>query len=286
MGTPGPVRSASTLLQRLATPADLPRGERVIVFSPHPDDDVISMGGMLQALFNNGNTVMVAYMTTGERGVSAADIERHQLFLQTLGLAYDDVSEMKIAIRWSEALSAIMVYGMLAENARQLRLPFYTLGGNAPLTEADVAIVSALLDEVQPHHIFVAADLQDPHGTHEQCFLAVQQAAARYAPPLTAWLYRGAWQEWGIDEADVFLPLRPADLEMKILAIKRHRGQMHAPPVAGNDPREFYERAHARNLETGQRLSATTGADVYAAEAFVVMDKTAFVTTPPNKETG
>lgn len=314
----------------------LPKKEKVVVFSPHPDDDVISMGGMLHALVRNGNDVTVAYMTNGSVAVFDQDVRRHLRFvemthdvlapdadggiqdrittiLRTLDkkkpaqVDTEEVQKVKAFIRYTEAIAAIEVMGLGAENARFLDMPFYKTGRvkKDPISEADVRIVHDLLTEIEPTHLFVAGDLSDPHGTHRMCYSAIDQAVRRYGddvataaastPPTggdgapakkprrrktdtlddprpLVWLYRGAWQEWEIDRADVFLPLSKADLDLKIEAIYKHESQKDRALFPGAyDEREFWERARDRNAETARALDALGLPECYAAEAFVTV---------------
>ncbi len=324
------------LRQRVVYRDRLPTKEKVIVFSPHPDDDVISMGGMLHALVRNGNDVTVAYMTNGSVAVFDQDVRRHLQFVRmthdVLAPGADDglqkkieaifrdldkkkpaqvdtaeVQTLKATIRYTEAIAAIEVMGLGSENARFLDMPFYKTGRvkKDPIGEADVQIVLDLLKEVGPTHLFVAGDLSDPHGTHRMCYSAIDQAVCRYgdslakaadtagdpsgdgAPPKKArrkkttapadprplvWLYRGAWQEWEIHRADVFLPLSKADLDLKIEAIYKHESQKDRALFPGAyDDREFWERARDRNTETARSLDALGLPECYAAEAFVTV---------------
>lgn len=327
------------LRQRVVYRDRLPQRERVVVFSPHPDDDVISMGGMLHALVRNGNEVTVAYMTNGSVAVFDQDVRRH---LQFVEMAHDvlapgaddgvrarvgailrdldrkepaqvdteDVQALKATIRYTEAIAAIEVMGLGAEHARFLDMPFYRTGRvkKDPIGEADVEIVLGLLRETRPAHLFVAGDLSDPHGTHRMCYSAIDLAVRRYGAELTeaaglaeaadrsgssasgdgaadggttgdgdrprplVWLYRGAWQEWEIDRADVFLPLSKADLDLKIEAIYKHESQKDRALFPGAyDDREFWQRARDRNTATAEALDALGLPECYAAEAFVTV---------------
>ncbi|HYG68434.1 MAG TPA: 6-phosphogluconolactonase, partial [Anaeromyxobacteraceae bacterium] len=241
------------LRRRITYRDGLPSARRVVVFSPHPDDDVISMGGMLDKLVANGNEVTIAYMTNGSVAVFDGDVKRYLRFvrmsLDTLDLDDGDaeaaraavdghidfvrnkrpaeidtdaVQRLKAHIRYAEAIHGIEVLGLHAANARFLDLPFYKTGlvRKNPIDEGDVQIILDLLEETRPHHVFVAGDLSDPHGTHRMCYAAVAAALDRCAPGAGAsagsdgeagrplvWLYRGAWQEWEIHRADVFLPM-------------------------------------------------------------------------------
>ena len=303
------------LRQRIVYRGGLPKNERTIVFSPHPDDDVISMGGMLDKLVRNENEVVVAYMTNGSVAVFDADVRRFLGFVemshQEVGLEGDGleafrarkhrmlsflaqkqpgevdpeaIQKLKASIRYSEAIAGIEVFGLSDEHARFLDLPFYKTGmiRKDPIGEDDVQIVLDLLRERRPHHIFVAGDLSDPHGTHRMCYEAIQQALERYnaeAPSTTngdahippkVWLYRGAWQEWEIHQADVFMPMSKHDLARKIEAIFKHESQKDRAMFPGAyDEREFWQRARDRNTGTAQALNKLGLPEFFAAEAYV-----------------
>ena len=319
------------LRQRVVYRDRVPKNQKVIVFSPHPDDDVISMGGMLHALVQNGNDVTVAYMTNGSVAVFDEDVRRHLQFIEmsrdVFGLGdgiqdkvgailadleskkpaqvdTEDVQKIKAYIRYTEAIAAIEVMGLGADNARFLDMPFYKTGRvkKDPVGDADVQIVLELLKEIGATHLFVAGDLSDPHGTHRMCYTAIDRAVRRYNDELASlpaggdgeaepepktrrrktdasadprplvWLYRGAWQEWEIDRADVFLPLSKADLDLKIEAIYKHESQKDRALFPGAyDDREFWERARDRNTATAAALDALGLPEPYAVEAFVTV---------------
>jgi glucosamine-6-phosphate deaminase len=304
-GEPGPINGQvfNRLTGKIRGRSALPSGERILVFSPHPDDDVISMGGILRKLQENGNALVVAYMTSGNIAVFDHDVRRHVDFVEraadTLGLDgervrqrrgvlesalaskapgdvdHPDVQALKQWIRESEAVAALEALGVPATAARFLDLPFYRTGTvrKDPVGEADVAIVEGLLDDVRPRRVFVAGDLSDPHGTHRMCKAAIERALARYRGPAPeVWLYRGAWQEWPIHEADVLVPLSGEELRRKILAIFRHQSQKDTAPFpGGHDEREFWQRVRDRNLETAARADRLGLAEYYAMEAYVVV---------------
>jgi glucosamine-6-phosphate deaminase len=311
------------LRRRITYRDGLPRGRRVVVFSPHPDDDVISMGGMLDKLVRNDNAVTVAYMTNGSVAVFDGDVKRYLRFVR---MSLDDVDveadaaeaaraavdghiafvrrkrpaevdteavqRIKAHIRYAEAIAAIEVLGLHAANARFLDLPFYKTGlvRKNPIGEGDVRLVLDLLEAARPHHVFVAGDLSDPHGTHRMCYAAIRAALDRYDPAPAAdgaasngeadraarplvWLYRGAWQEWEIHRADVFLPMSKADLDRKIEAIFKHESQKDRAMFPGAyDAREFWQRARDRNRETAEALNRLGLPEFYAAEAYVVAE--------------
>ena len=291
------------LSARIADAGRLPAGKRVIVFSPHPDDDVISMGGTLRKLHENGNEIAVAYMTSGNIAVFDHEVRRYLGFMQRLDgdlgvlggerlgrfartveealaakrpgdVDIREVQEMKREIREAEAVSAVESLGIRRESCRFLNLPFYRTGRvrKDPVSEADVGIVLRLLDAVNPDVVFVAGDLSDPHGTHRQCKDAVDQALRRYRGPAPeVWLYRGAWQEWSVEDADVFVPLSRDELRGKILAIFKHQSQKDVAPFPGPwDEREFWQRVEARNTDTAAAIDRLGLPEFHALEAFVV----------------
>jgi glucosamine-6-phosphate deaminase len=303
------------LRRRVLYRSQLPRDRNVIVFSPHPDDDVISMGGMLAKLVQNDNKVVVAYMTNGSVAVFDQDVRRHLRFVQMTQSVLDpkrengirervepiinaleekspaepdseQVQQIKASIRYSEAISALETIGLGLSHARFLDLPFYKTGRvrKDPIGEADIEIVLELLRAHKPYHIFVAGDLSDPHGTHRMCYSAIKEAYDRYVDEITTnaeearkpmvWLYRGAWQEWDIDQTDVFLPLSKADLDRKIEAIFKHESQKDRALFPGAyDDREFWQRARDRNCDTAEALDALGLPEFYAVEAFVTAEE-------------
>src|SRR5205807_4558114 len=302
-GSAGPINGQvfNRLREKIRGRAKLPAHDRVLVFSPHPDDDVISMGGILRKLWENENQIVVAYMTSGNIAVFDHDVTRHLDFVEraagSLGLdpsalqrarstvnagieqkAPGDVDipvvqNLKKFIRESEAIAALAAVGIPPSAARFLDLPFYQTGEvrKRPLSEDDIAIVLRLFDEVRPDLVFVAGDLSDPHGTHRTCKAAVERALERYkGQQPEAWLYRGAWQEWSLTEADVLVPLSQDELHAKILAIFRHQSQKDTAPFPGYDEREFWQRVEARNLETAARADRLGLPEYYAMEAYVI----------------
>ncbi len=302
-GTAGPLNGAvfNALISRVRGRAKLPRGKRILFFSPHPDDDVISAGGILNKLHQNGNQVLVAYQTSGNIAVFDHEVRRYLDFLRRaadeleLGRARleetiagveatlagkrpgevdsDLVLAIKKRIRETEAVSAIETFGLQREQARFLDLPFYRTGRvrKEPIGERDVEILLGLLDEQRPELVFVAGDLSDPHGTHRQCKEAVERALARYAGPAPeVWYYRGAWQEWPVEEADVLVPMSREELRAKINAIFKHQSQKDRAPFPGLDDREFWQRVEERNQNTAQVVDRLGLPEYYAMEAYVV----------------
>jgi glucosamine-6-phosphate deaminase len=302
-GSPGAVNGTvfNILGAKIRGKSRLPAGKRIICFSPHPDDDVISMGGILRKLVENDNEITVAYMTSGNIAVFDYDVRRYVDFLQRMerdGLVAKDgiaalagrveeclarkipgevdipeVQDIKRLIRESEAVSGIETVGLPRSAARFLNLPFYQTGKvrKEPIGEADVAIVRGLLDEVRPEYIFVAGDLSDPHGTHRMCKEAIDRALESSATKPETWLYRGAWQEWPIHEATWLVPLSQEELRLKIQAIFKHQSQKDSAPFPGGyDDREFWQRVEARNKGTAAELDRLGLAEYFAMEAYVV----------------
>jgi glucosamine-6-phosphate deaminase len=302
-GKAGPLNGEvfNALIAKIRGRSKLPMGKRIIVFSPHPDDDVISMGGMLNKLHQNRNDIIVAYETSGNIAVFDHEVRRYADFIRRFGNDFDindnaagalveeverfldtkkvgeidafPVQVMKRAIREAEAVSGIETFGMSREQARFLNLPFYQTGKvrKDPIGPEDVRIVLDLLEERQPELIFVAGDLSDPHGTHRMCLEAVQQALTQYSgqsPEM--WYYRGAWQEWEISEADVLVPLSEDELRAKKMAIFKHQSQKDRAPFPGQDDREFWQRVEERNRDTAHRVDRLGLPEYFAMEAYVV----------------
>ena len=280
----------------------LVREKTILVFSPHPDDDVISMGGILRKLWENENELVVAYMTSGNIAVFDHDVRRHMDFVERAARDLDfdakkvrrarlrlekdfaakepgepdsDLAQnLKRYIRESEAVAAIAAVGLPRTAARFMNLPFYRTGEvrKRPIGEEDVEQVLGMLKNVKPDQIFVAGDLSDPHGTHRMCKQAIDEALLRYrgaAPEV--WLYRGAWQEWSVTEADVLVPLSQEELRHKIFAIFKHQSQKDVAPFpGGHDDREFWQRVRSRNLETAAAADRLGLPEYYAMEAYRV----------------
>jgi glucosamine-6-phosphate deaminase len=195
-----------------------------------------------------------------------------------------EVQDLKRVIRETEAVSGIETVGMKAEQARFLDLPFYQTGKvkKDPITEADVDITLQLLEELRPELVFAAGDLSDPHGTHRMCLEAVMRALERYAGPAPElWLYRGAWQEWPVADADVLVPMSEQELRLKKLAIFKHQSQKDRAPFPGPDEREFWQRVEERNRGTAATLAGLGLPAYYAMEAYVVQKDGERVVSPP-----
>ncbi len=300
-------RLAETVFhQMLNTICYCPTGEPpkpVVVFSPHPDDDVISMGGTLIHLVRSGHSTHVAYMTSGNIAVFDHDVARfvdfvmrfNRLFLsddqRSPKLAAEitrflgrkepgevdtpDVLNIKAMIRETEARAAAISVGVADDHLHFLRLPFYETGAieKKPMAEEDIQVVFDLLDRLRPAEIYVAGDLSDPHGTHRVCadiiFAAVQRMAEK-GHKITAWLYRGAWQEWEPRDIDRAVPLTPEDLRLKREAIFMHESQKDEAMFPGPyDTREFWERAEDRNRHTAVLYNQLGLPEYYAMEGFV-----------------
>ena len=288
-------------------PADRIFPKRVLIFSPHPDDDVISMGGTLLRLVDQGHEVHVAYQTSGNIAVSDADALRFADFASDFNQAFGfegartseleteiqrklrgkkpasvdppEVQQLKGLIRRGEARAAGAACNLADERLHFLDLPFYETGRvrKKPLGEEDVRITVDLLRKIQPHQIYCAGDLSDPHGTHRTCLAAVLAALARCAgEPWLAdsetWLYRGAWQEWDIEQVDMAVPLAPDEVARKRTAIFRHQSQKDRAMFPGSDDREFWQRAEQRNRATAELLDRLGLAEYEAVEAFVRWD--------------
>ncbi|HYW78271.1 MAG TPA: glucosamine-6-phosphate deaminase [Thermoguttaceae bacterium] len=277
---------------------------RVLCFSPHPDDDVISMGGTMIRLVEDEHEVHVGYMTSGNIAVFDHDARELADLMTELNRRFeidtakspqleadvaralnekepgdpDDqtVLQIKSLIRWQEAKAAAEVCGCREENLHFLNLPFYQTGtvAKAPVTDEDVRIVCELIQRIEPTQIYVAGDLSDPHGTHRLCaeviFRALDQFEAQSGTRPEVLLYRGAWQEWALDIIEIAVPLSPGDLKQKKQAIFRHESQKDSALFPGpDDPREFWQRAEDRNRHTADLYNQIGLPEYYAMEAFV-----------------
>ena len=275
-----------------------PFPKTVLIFSPHPDDDVISMGGTFIRLVSQGHNVHVAYETSGNVAVHDDVVLQHMDCAFQLGFAdkFDEVKklveskvpgepeprallEMKGAIRRSEARGAVRSFGLNDNtNAHFLNLPFYESGGikKNPRTQADVDIIKDLIARLKPHMIFMAGDLADPHGTHRVCteaaLEAVEQLKAEgndWLSDTHIWLYRGAWMEWELGRVDMAVPLSPDEVVKKRHAIFRHLSQKDIVPFPGEDPREFWQRAEERTQNTARLYDQLGMAEYQAIEVFL-----------------
>lgn len=282
-----------------------PYPKRVIVFSPHPDDDVISMGGTISRLVNQGHEVHIAYETSGNIAVADEEATRFMHFVngfnQIFDLGCDAIDEkyhevkdflankqegqkdsraildIKGLIRRGEARTACSFNNIPLRRVHFLDLPFYESGGveKLPMSEKDVDIVARLIDEVRPHQIYVAADLADPHGTHRKCTEAVlaaldrfKQQDAEWLQDCRVWMYRGAWAEWPVEDIEMCVPMSPEELMHKRKSILKHSSQMESAPYLGNDNRLFWQRAEDRNRGTARLYDHLGLASYEAMEAF------------------
>ena len=284
-----------------------PYPKRVIVFSPHPDDDVISMGGTIRRLIQQGHDVHIAYETSGNIAVADEEVSLYMHFINGFNQLFANGSDEVIRIRYQEIMnylkqktagdsdnhSILTVKGLIrrgeARNAcyynhilkdhiHFLDLPFYESGKieKLPVTEKDVQIVQELIADIQPHQIYVAADLADPHGTHRKCtdvvLAAVEEekkAGATWLADCRIWMYRGAWAEGDIADIEMCVPMSPEELLEKRNAILRHQSQMEGAPFMGDDVRLFWQRAQDRNRDTAKRYDDLGLACYEAMEAFV-----------------
>jgi glucosamine-6-phosphate deaminase len=285
-----------------------PFPKRVLIFSPHPDDDVISMGGTLLRLVDQGHEVHVAYQTSGNIAVFDDEAIRFADFVADYDQAFhfssgepadnlyhrvadflrrkqpgqvdsEEVQQIKGLIRSGEAKSALRYAGLDPdERAHFLNLPFYETGRvrKKPLGDEDIRLTMELLNRIQPQQIYAAGDLSDPHGTHRVCLAAIFESIHRLKASGTAWLddcwvwlYRGAWQEWDIDQIEMAVPLSPAELTRKRRAIFKHQSQKDRPLFPGADQREFWQRSEARNRTTAKIYDELGLPEYEGIEAFV-----------------
>lgn len=281
-----------------------PFPKKAIIFSPHPDDDVISMGGTFIRLVDQGHDVHVAYQTSGNIAVFDDDAIRFADFMndfsEVFGLNKEDseklykkvvksirektpgqidskeVMAMKGLIRRGEAKAGCRYVGIPDKNIHFLDMPFYETGAvkKKPIGEEDIQIIVDLLQQIKPHQIYAAGDLSDPHGTHRVCLAAIYAAIDRlkdekWMKECYVWLYRGAWQEWDIDQIEMAVPLSPDEVLRKRKAIFKHQSQKDSALFPGNDAREFWVRAEDRNRGTADMYDKLGLAEYQAMEAFV-----------------
>ena len=274
-----------------------PKSKRVIIFSPHPDDDVISMGGTLDRLISQGHEVHVAYQTSGSIAVSNQEALKFIEVACDMMLGADsntlrdlrneidqlkdgeipsaEIRNLKTIIRQREAIAATRYLGLPDENVHFLKLPFYETGAvkKAPISQDDVDIMNHLIKSIRPHQIYAAGDLADPHGTHRLCIDALQQSLSQlrkepFLKDCWVWLYRGAWHEYEPYEIEMAVPMSPAQVRRKRRAIFFHQTQKDGVMFQGNDPREFWVRAEDRNRETAAIYRDLGLSDYAAIEAF------------------
>jgi glucosamine-6-phosphate deaminase len=281
-----------------------PAKKKVIIFSPHPDDDIISMGGTFQRLQDQGHEVHVAYQTTGNIAVADDEALRFAEFVVDFNekfesvntkankiykdavrflknkkdseLDIDAVRQIKGLIRKGEAKNTCRFVGIKKEHAHFLEMPFYETGTirKKPLAEVDIQLIIDLIETVQPHQIYAAGDLADPHGTHKVCLDAIFEAISRikhreYMKNCWVWLYKGAWAEWDIDQIEMAVPMSPDQVFKKRMGIFKHQSQKDGVVFQGDDSREFWQRAEDRNRGTAQIYNKLGLAEYEAMEAFV-----------------
>lgn len=282
----------------------LPEKKKCLIFSPHPDDDIISMGGTFQRLVDQGHDVHVAYQTSGNIAVSDEEAHRFLEFVvdynsgfnvenketlekykEAIDFLYNKkdseldsptVRLVKGIIRKGEAKATCRLVGIPPENVHFLDMPFYETGRvqKNPLGKADVKIISSLIEEIKPHQIYAAGDLADPHGTHKVCLDAIFESLKElrhknYMKDCWVWLYRGAWAEWDIHEIEMAVPMSPHQVMQKRMGIFKHQSQKDGVVFQGADSREFWQRAEERNQATAKLYNDLGLAEYEAMEAFV-----------------
>ena len=281
-----------------------PQKKRVLIFSPHPDDDIISMGGTFKRLHEQGHEVHVGYQTSGniavaddeairfasfvcdyndKFGIKSPEAEKIYKkaikFLKNKKASEIDIAEVRYIkglIRKGEARSTCFYVGIPEEQIHFMELPFYETGTieKNPIGEIDIQITMDLIDKIKPHQIYAAGDLADPHGTHKVCLDTIFEAIKRLKPKnfmsdCWVWLYRGAWQEWGIDEIEMAVPMGPDQVLEKRKGIFKHQSQKDGVVFQGADSREFWQRAEDRNKETADLYDKLGLSHYKAMEAYV-----------------
>lgn len=281
-----------------------PAKKRIIIFSPHPDDDIISMGGTFQRLTDQGHEVHVAYQTSGNIAVAddeafrfvefvkdfnkqfqinSPDAEKifidTDFFLQQKKSGEPDIQELRFVkglIRKGEARNTCRFVGIPDENIHYLNLPFYETGTveKKPIGKDDINIIASLVQQIKPHQIFAAGDLADPHGTHKVCLDGIFAALANikhldFMKDCWLWLYKGAWAEWDIDAIEMAVPMSPEQVLKKRYGIFKHQSQKDGVVFQGTDSREFWQRAEERNRATAELYNKLGLAEYEAMEAFV-----------------
>ncbi|AMC10693.1 glucosamine-6-phosphate deaminase [Lutibacter profundi] len=276
----------------------IPTKKRVLIFSPHPDDDVISMGGTFDRLVTQGHEVHIAYQTSGNIAVSDYEALKFAEVSKEMSCKKDDtfistlieqikskkenvidtieVRKLKGLIRKRESLAATRYLGVPDKNVHFLNLPFYETGGikKNPLGKEDIKIMCKIIEDIKPHQIYAAGDLADPHGTHRVSLNALFESLAilkskSFMNNCWVWLYKGAWQEWEIHEIDMAVPMSPDQVLKKRKAIFFHQSQKDGVMFQGSDIREFWMRAEDRNTKTAEKYKELGLADYAAIEAFV-----------------
>jgi len=303
---PASVLGLKVFKQLMDTICNEPAGtvkKTILVFSPHPDDDVISMGGTLIRLVEQGHKVFVAYMTSGNIAVFDHDAWRFTDYAAAFNSLFeidekqthqvkervrnfldkkvpgqsdtDDLLKIKSLIRETEARAAALACGIPPEQLEFMNLRFYRTGtiAKAPIHPADIDDIQNLIAKLNPYQIYVAGELSDPHGTHRVCAEAIFEAVRRAKTKgdlSEIWLYRGAWEEWEPQDLERVVPLGPEELERKKMAIFRHQSQKDRAMFPGNsDRREFWQRAEDRNLGTARMFDQLGLPEFFALEGFV-----------------
>ena len=282
----------------------LPARKRVIIFSPHPDDDIISMGGTFMRLHEQGHDVHIAYQTSGNIAVQDDEALRFadfvveynnrfgvnndaavkiykeaSSFIRNKNSSEKDTQEVRLIkglIRKGEAKATCRYVGLPDENAHFLNMPFYETGlvEKKPIGAEDIKIVADLIEEIKPHQIYAAGDLADPHGTHKVCLDAIFAAVEKlkhqnFMKDCWVWLYRGAWAEWDVDQIEMAVPMSPDQVLKKRYGIFKHQSQKDGVVFQGADSREFWQRAEERNRGTADIYNKLGLAEYEAMEAFV-----------------
>ncbi len=281
-----------------------PAKKRVLIFSPHPDDDIISMGGTFIRLQEQGHEVHVAYQTSGNIAVTDSEALRYANFVcdynDKFGIRSDEaldiykgavkflnnkkdsesdtteIRSIKGLIRKGEARATAQYVGLKEEQIHFMELPFYETGKieKKPIGEQDIQLTMDLIEQVKPHQIYAAGDLADPHGTHKVCLDVIFESvkklkSKKFMKDCWVWLYRGAWQEWNADEIEMVVPMSPDQVIEKRYGIFKHQSQKDGVVFQGGDAREFWQRAEERNKETSDLYHDMGMARYAAMEAFV-----------------
>jgi len=275
-----------------------PFPKRVLIFSPHPDDDVISMGGTLMRLVEHGHEVHIAYQTSGNISVYDNEALRYADFISQYSSSKneqklfdnlmksveekipgdtdsDTMLEIKTKIRQAEARAACRYSGLPEENINFLNMPFYETGRAKKdhLSEKDISIIQDVMEKVEPHQIYAAGDLSDPHGTHRICWDAIRTALGNlkdkeWMQDCFVWLYKGVWQDWDISEIDMAVPLSPDERLKKRRAIFKHASQKDQPKYPGAESREFWMIADERTMKTAKLYDQLGLAEYDSIEGF------------------
>jgi len=273
-----------------------PYPKRVLVFSPHPDDDMLAMGGTINRLVEQGHEVFVAYQTSGNIAVADDVVQRFLHFAESISQNHSidlpgirqkisqkqagdidapEVRQLKTYIRESEAISSCRFLGIPDEQIRFLRMPFYETGTikKASLGKEDISRIVEVMREINPHQIYAAGDLTDPHGTHRKCFDGIVKAldevkADSWLTDCRMWMYHGTWKEWDVAEVDMAVPVSPEELKKKRAAIFRHSSQKEVM-FPGADDMEIWRFAIERNRETAIKYDKLGMAEYEAIELFV-----------------